>query len=41
MTFPARLAARASLIQNVRLTVKRKVEVGSKKLIRCVLTWKL
>src|SRR4029077_6762196 len=33
--------ARASLIQNVRLTVKRKVEVGSKKLIRCVLTWKL
>src|SRR5260370_5704024 len=33
--------ARASLIQNVRLTVKRKVVLGSKKLILCVLTRKL
>jgi hypothetical protein len=34
MPFLARRGARWSLIQNVRLTVKRKVEVGSKKLIR-------
>ena len=38
VAFLARLKAWSSPIQNVRLTVKRKVETGSKKLIRCVFT---
>src|SRR4029077_19923174 len=38
MPFLARPGPARSSFQNVRLTVKRKVESGSKKLIRCVFT---